>query len=53
MDSHITPPTPLSRALDTIKRLKAQLDSRQHGRALAVVGVGLRFPGAIDSLDTY
>jgi acyl transferase domain-containing protein len=48
-----TPPSPLSRALETIKRLKSQLDRQRNNQPLAVVGVGLRFPGAIDSLDTY
>ncbi|TMQ03947.1 MAG: polyketide synthase, partial [Deltaproteobacteria bacterium] len=51
--SHTTPPTPLSRALETIKRLRAQLDRQRNNQLLAVVGVGLRFPEAIDSLDTY
>ncbi|HEX7840497.1 MAG TPA: polyketide synthase, partial [Kofleriaceae bacterium] len=47
------PPSPLSRALETIKRLRAQLDSQRNDQPLAVVGVGLRFPGAIDSLEAY
>src|SRR6185503_8713684 len=46
-------PTPLSRAVDTIRRLRAQLASQATGRPIAVVGVGMRFPGAIDSLDAY
>ncbi|HEX6969188.1 MAG TPA: SDR family NAD(P)-dependent oxidoreductase [Micromonosporaceae bacterium] len=45
--------TPLSRALDTIRKLKAQL-AEQAGRApIAVVGVGLRLPGGIDTPDAY
>ncbi|WP_462203176.1 beta-ketoacyl [acyl carrier protein] synthase domain-containing protein, partial [Frankia sp. CcWB3] len=46
-------PTPLTRALETIRNLRAQLDA-QTGRApLAVVGVGLRLPGGIADLDAY
>ncbi|HEU5356293.1 MAG TPA: SDR family NAD(P)-dependent oxidoreductase [Actinocrinis sp.] len=46
--------TPLSRALDTIKRLRAQLDAGQGGKpAIAVVGAGLRLPGGINDLDSY
>ncbi|WP_241255640.1 type I polyketide synthase, partial [Candidatus Protofrankia californiensis] len=46
-------PTPLTRALETIRNLRAQLDA-QTGRApLAVVGVGLRLPGGITDVDTY
>ena len=45
--------TPLTRALETIRRLRAQLDSQGGHQRLAVVGVGMRFPGAVDSLDTY
>ncbi|HEX8112427.1 MAG TPA: beta-ketoacyl synthase N-terminal-like domain-containing protein [Kofleriaceae bacterium] len=48
-----TPPTPLSRALETIRRLKAQLASLGAGQPVAIVGVGMRFPGAIDSLESY
>ena len=51
--AHASPPTPLSRALETIKRLKAQLAEHGAGQPLAVVGVGMRFPGGIDSLDSY
>jgi acyl transferase domain-containing protein/acyl carrier protein len=47
------PTTPLSRALDTIRRLRAQLATQRDGQRIAVVGVGLRFPGGIDSLDAY
>ena len=46
-------PTPLSRALDTINRLKAQLERQRADQPVAVVGVGLRFPGGIDTLDAY
>ncbi len=53
MEPSATPPTPLSRALETIKRMRAQLDRQDGRQPLAVVGVGLRFPGGIDSLDTY
>jgi len=53
MEPDTTPPSPLSRALDTIKRMKAQLERHGACQPLAVVGVGLRFPGGIDSLDSY
>jgi hypothetical protein len=55
METRHTSPTPLSRALETIKRLRAQLAGHAN-QPLAVVGVGMRFPGAtrpIDNLDTY
>ncbi|MDH6120729.1 acyl transferase domain-containing protein/acyl carrier protein [Kitasatospora sp. GAS204A] len=45
--------TPLTRALDTIKSLRAQLDAASGNQPLAVVGVGLRLPGGIDDLDSY
>jgi acyl transferase domain-containing protein/acyl carrier protein len=45
--------TPLTRALDTIKRLRAQLDAQSGRQSIAVVGVGLRLPGGIDDLDSY
>jgi acyl transferase domain-containing protein len=54
--SHTTASTPLHRALETIKRLRARLDTQGTTQPLAVVGVGLRFPGApgtIDSLERY
>ena len=55
--STVTPPpsapTPLSRALETIKRLKAQLANQRANQPLAVIGVGMRFPGGIDTLDAY
>jgi len=44
---------PLSRALATVRRLKAQLDAQSTDKPLAVVGVGLRFPGEIDTLERY
>ncbi|MFY1636694.1 SDR family NAD(P)-dependent oxidoreductase [Solwaraspora sp. WMMB335] len=46
-------PTPLSRALDTIRKLRAQLDAANGSQPVAVVGVGLRLPGGIDTLDGF
>ncbi|WP_261558214.1 beta-ketoacyl synthase N-terminal-like domain-containing protein [Frankia tisae] len=45
--------TPLARALDTIRALRAQLDAERGDQPLAVVGVGLRLPGGLDDLDGY
>ncbi|WP_027487387.1 type I polyketide synthase [Allorhizobium undicola] len=45
--------TPLTRALDTIRKLKAELDARGTRQPLAIIGVGMRFPGGIDDLATY
>lgn len=45
--------TPLTRALDTIKRLRRQLEQQRQQRAIAVVGAGLRFPGGVTDLDSY
>ncbi|MEV0131628.1 SDR family NAD(P)-dependent oxidoreductase [Dactylosporangium sp. NPDC050688] len=46
-------PTPLSRALDTIKKLRAQLDGQGGAQPVAVIGAGLRLPGGIETLDGY
>ncbi|HEX4420523.1 MAG TPA: beta-ketoacyl synthase N-terminal-like domain-containing protein [Kofleriaceae bacterium] len=53
MESIAATPSPLSRALDTINRLKAQLAAQRTDAPVAVVGVGLRFPGGIDTIDAY
>ncbi|MFH8443887.1 SDR family NAD(P)-dependent oxidoreductase [Streptomyces sp. NPDC018026] len=50
--------TPLSRAMDTIKKLRAELEEAKAQPAddagpLAVVGAGLRLPGGIADLDGY
>ncbi|MFF3838340.1 SDR family NAD(P)-dependent oxidoreductase [Streptomyces sp. NPDC001930] len=45
--------TPLTRALETIKNLKAQLDAQGGNQPLAVIGVGMRFPGGAHDLDSY
>ncbi|MFE9422259.1 SDR family NAD(P)-dependent oxidoreductase [Kitasatospora sp. NPDC006697] len=49
----MTTQTPLTRAMETIKRLRAQLDAAAGSQPLAVVGVGLRLPGGIHDLDGY
>ncbi|MFD5083002.1 beta-ketoacyl synthase N-terminal-like domain-containing protein [Kitasatospora sp. NPDC058406] len=46
-------PTPLTRALDTVRKLRAQLDAANGTGPLAVVGIGLRLPGGIADLDGY
>ncbi|MEO7730340.1 MAG: beta-ketoacyl synthase N-terminal-like domain-containing protein, partial [Kofleriaceae bacterium] len=51
--AHASPPTPLSRALETIRHLKARLAQQGSAQPLAVIGMGMRFPGAIDNLDSY
>ncbi|HBF31004.1 SDR family NAD(P)-dependent oxidoreductase, partial [Rhizobium sp.] len=48
-----TAATPLTRALDTIRKLKAELDSKGTHQPLAVIGLGMRFPGGINDLETY
>lgn len=45
--------TPLTRALETIKRLKAELTAQRGNGPIAVVGIGLRLPGGIADLDAY
>ncbi len=45
--------TPLTRALETIRNLKARLDEQSGNQPLAVIGAGLRFPGGIHDLDSY
>ncbi|MFJ3793111.1 beta-ketoacyl synthase N-terminal-like domain-containing protein [Kitasatospora sp. NPDC090091] len=46
-------PTPLTRALDTVRRLRAQLDAANGTGPLAVVGIGLRLPGGIEDPAGY
>ncbi|WP_225846209.1 polyketide synthase [Streptomyces sp. HPF1205] len=45
--------TALTRALSTIKRLRAELEEARGEQPLAVVGIGLRMPGGIHDLDGY
>jgi acyl transferase domain-containing protein len=45
--------TPLTRALETIKRLKAELAAQRGNGPIAVVGIGMRLPGGITGPDTY
>lgn len=46
-------PTPLSRAMDTVRKLRAQLEANGDNQPIAVIGVGLRLPGGIDTLDGF
>ncbi|MFE3983006.1 SDR family NAD(P)-dependent oxidoreductase [Nocardia tengchongensis] len=41
--------TPLSRAMDTIRGLRAELDRLDRHGELAVVGIGMRLPGGISA----
>ncbi|AGT09197.1 type I polyketide synthase [Paracoccus aminophilus] len=52
MSSSKAESTPLTRALDTIKKLKAQIDTQTGHQPIAIVGVGMRLPGNIETLDT-
>ena len=45
--------TPLTRAMETIKRLKAELAAQRGNGPVAVVGIGLRLPGGITGIDAY
>ncbi len=45
--------TPLTRALETIRNLKARLEESAGDQPIAVIGAGLRFPGGIHDLDSY
>ncbi|ASU58193.1 beta-ketoacyl synthase N-terminal-like domain-containing protein [Nocardiopsis dassonvillei] len=45
--------TPLTRALDTVRRLRAERDAARGSGPVAVVGAGLRFPGGVVDLDSY
>ena len=44
-------PTPLSRAMDTIRQLKAQLAQEKANQPVAIVGAGMRLPGGVRDLD--
>ncbi|MGF1428116.1 beta-ketoacyl synthase N-terminal-like domain-containing protein [Kitasatospora sp. LaBMicrA B282] len=43
----------LTRAMETIRRLRAELAAAQADQPLAVVGIGLRLPGSIADVDGY
>ncbi|MDW4905794.1 SDR family NAD(P)-dependent oxidoreductase [Streptomyces sp. ADMS] len=45
--------TPLTRAMETIRTLRAQLGEQQGNQPVAVIGAGLRLPGGIEDLDGY
>ncbi|MEU2059733.1 polyketide synthase [Streptomyces sp. NPDC013455] len=46
-------PTPISRAMETIRALREELAALRGGRTVAVVGAGLRAPGGVGDLDGY
>ncbi|MFI2435499.1 SDR family NAD(P)-dependent oxidoreductase [Streptomyces sp. NPDC018693] len=45
--------TPLTRAMATIRTLRAQLGEQRGNQPVAIIGAGLRLPGGIDTLDGY
>ncbi|TDT42694.1 acyl transferase domain-containing protein [Streptomyces sp. BK208] len=45
--------TPLTRALNTIRTLRERLEEQEGSQPIAVVGIGLRLPGGIDTLGGY
>jgi acyl transferase domain-containing protein len=45
--------TPLTRAFETIRNLRAQLAAQSAGQPIAVVGMGVRFPGGIEDHGGY
>jgi acyl transferase domain-containing protein/acyl carrier protein len=45
--------TPLTRALHTIRNLRKQLAEQESRQPVAVVGIGLRLPGGIDTPGAY
>lgn len=53
MNSPAGTPTALSRAMDTIKKLRRELDEQSGRVPIAVVGIGLRLPGGIADLAGY
>ncbi|WP_017614008.1 type I polyketide synthase [Nocardiopsis salina] len=42
---------PMSRAMETIRDLRARLAEAEQRQPVAIIGVGLRLPGGIDDLD--
>ncbi|HEY3868275.1 MAG TPA: SDR family NAD(P)-dependent oxidoreductase [Actinocrinis sp.] len=53
MQTPTSPPTALSRAMETIKKLRQELDERSGRTPIAVVGIGLRLPGGISDAEGY
>jgi acyl transferase domain-containing protein len=51
----ITPDSTLKRALDALKEVRARLESVERGRRepIAIIGLGCRLPGAVDSPASY
>ncbi|MEV4339053.1 SDR family NAD(P)-dependent oxidoreductase [Streptomyces sp. NPDC049590] len=45
--------TPLTRALSTIRTLRTRLEEQEGRQPIAVVGIGLRLPGGIDTVNGY
>ncbi|GGW18034.1 hypothetical protein GCM10018980_54000 [Streptomyces capoamus] len=45
--------TPISRAMETIRGLREELDALRSARTVAIVGAGVRAPGGVSDLDGY
>lgn len=45
--------TPLSRATETIRGLRRELEAYRQADRIAIVGIGVRLPGGVDDLESY